>query len=186
MLQYIWYVKNYAGIINAGLDSSNCQIKLVNNSYLLYGIWMNKLLNFIHHLVITNCWLYSVQYLTLTVESAFPDTKICFFNSIPLVSDWWPIKVCRHWPVSAFHTRIDVSNDPLTICVPSNYQGSRLIHMYFKMYPTIPARSILGWYDLVKCEDKFLPKGPTLLLSSRMHLIQPFFHQTGHCKFISQ
>ena len=29
-------------------------------------------------------------WLTLTVESAFPDTRMFFFSSMPLVRDWWP------------------------------------------------------------------------------------------------
>lgn len=57
---------------------------------------------------------------------------------------------------------------------------NRLPHI--SAYPTVPAESILYYYALVKYVDKFLPMGPTLSLSNRMHPIQPFYHQTGHCK----
>lgn len=56
----------------------------------------------------------------LTVESAFPDTKVLFLSSMPLVRDWCPIKVWRHCPVSTCHTRIEVSREPLTMYTPSN------------------------------------------------------------------
>lgn len=78
---------------------------------------------------------------TLTVESALPDTSVLLLSSIPLVKDWWPagqctlskklntnlptikpLRVCKHWPESAFHTLICVSKEPLTMCTPSNYR----------------------------------------------------------------
>lgn len=57
---------------------------------------------------------------TLTVESAFPETSMLSFSSSPLVNDWWPIKVCRQFPDSTSHTRMEVSKDPLTMWTPSN------------------------------------------------------------------
>lgn len=58
---------------------------------------------------------------TLTVESALPETKMFCLNSIPEVRLWWPISVCLQLPVSASHTLIDVSSDPETMCIPSNW-----------------------------------------------------------------
>jgi len=59
---------------------------------------------------------------TLTVESAFPDTKILSLSSMPDVNDWCPIKVCLHVPVSTSHTLMLVSKDPLTTWALSNYK----------------------------------------------------------------
>lgn len=58
----------------------------------------------------------------LTVESAFPDTRMLSLSSMPLVRDWCPVRVCMQFPVSTSHTRMDVSNDPLTTCTPSNWR----------------------------------------------------------------
>lgn len=33
-----------------------------------------------------------------------------------------PVRTCSHSPVSIFQTRIEVSNDPLTIWIPSNFE----------------------------------------------------------------
>ena len=57
---------------------------------------------------------------TLTVESALPDTRMLLRSSMPDVRDWWPMSVCLHAPVSASHTRMLVSKDPLTTWTPSN------------------------------------------------------------------
>lgn len=84
---------------------------------------------------------------TRTVESALPDTRMLLRSSIPLVSDWCPVSVWTQppratkqppsaslchlrlrtksrkrpcAPVSASHTLIDVSNEPLTTNTPSN------------------------------------------------------------------
>lgn len=84
---------------------------------------------------------------TRTVESALPDTRMLLRSSIPLVSDWCPVSVWtqapratkqppsaslsrlrpgtksrkrRRAPVSASHTLMDVSNEPLTTNTPSN------------------------------------------------------------------
>ncbi len=79
---------------------------------------------------------------TFTVESAFPDTKMLSRNSIPDVSDWWPIRACLKSnkrflrpvqtmqfvssylqdPVSTSQTLIEVSSDPETTCTPSNWR----------------------------------------------------------------
>lgn len=66
---------------------------------------------------------------TLTVESAFPDTKIFCRSSIPEVRLWWPISVCLQVPVVASHTRIDVSSEPDTTCTPSNWEKTKTIQM---------------------------------------------------------
>lgn len=55
-----------------------------------------------------------------TVESALPETRMLSRNSMPLVRDWCPIRVCKQLPLSASHTRIEVSREPLTMWVPSN------------------------------------------------------------------
>lgn len=56
-----------------------------------------------------------------TVESAFPETRMLSLSSIPLVSDWCPVSVWMQFPVSTSQTRIEVSRDPLTTWMPSNY-----------------------------------------------------------------
>ena len=57
---------------------------------------------------------------TLTVESALPETRMLSLSSMPDVRDWWPIKACLQAPVSTSHTRMEVSNEPLTTWIPSN------------------------------------------------------------------
>lgn len=57
---------------------------------------------------------------TLTVESAFPETNILEWSSMPEVSDWCPVSVCLRWPDSTSQTRMEVSKDPLTTWEPSN------------------------------------------------------------------
>ena len=42
--------------------------------------------------------------LTFTVESAFPDTSMFFFSSIPLVRDWWPE---RPHTITSNHTTVN-------------------------------------------------------------------------------
>lgn len=56
----------------------------------------------------------------LTVESAFPETRILSLSSIPLVNDWWPVNVWMQFPVSTSQTLIEVSREPLTTWIPSN------------------------------------------------------------------
>lgn len=63
----------------------------------------------------------------LTVESAFPETRILSLSSIPLVNDWCPVSVWIQFPVSTSQTRIDVSRDPLTTWMPSNYNRHRVL-----------------------------------------------------------
>lgn len=58
----------------------------------------------------------------LTVESALPETRMLSFSSMPLVSDWWPVSVWMQLPVSTSHTLIDVSSEPLTTWIPSNWE----------------------------------------------------------------
>lgn len=63
----------------------------------------------------------------LTVESAFPETRMLSLSSIPLVNDWCPVSVWMQFPVSTSQTRIDVSRDPLTTWMPSNYNRHSLL-----------------------------------------------------------
>lgn len=63
----------------------------------------------------------------LTVESAFPETRMLSLSSIPLVNDWCPVNVWMQFPVSTSQTRIDVSRDPLTTWMPSNYNRHSLL-----------------------------------------------------------
>ena len=58
---------------------------------------------------------------TLTVESALPETRMLFLSSMPEVSDWWPIRACLQAPDSTSQTRIDVSSEPETTWMPSNW-----------------------------------------------------------------
>jgi len=83
-----------------------------------------------------------VMFHTLTVESALPDTRMLSRSSMPLVNDWWPINVCRQAPVSALHTRIDVSNEPLTMCTPSNCHRQHL--HYCINFTSIPSHHTLS------------------------------------------
>lgn len=61
----------------------------------------------------------------LTVESALPETRMLSLSSMPLVSDWCPVSVWMQLPVSTSQTLIDVSREPLTTWIPSNYREQR-------------------------------------------------------------
>lgn len=61
-----------------------------------------------------------------TVESAFPETRMLSLSSMPLVRDWCPVSVWMQFPVSTSQTRIDVSNEPLTTWIPSNWKRGRM------------------------------------------------------------
>ena len=56
----------------------------------------------------------------LTVESAFPDTKMSFLICMPLVSEWCPVSLWMIDPVCTFHTMMVVSSEPDTMRSPSN------------------------------------------------------------------
>lgn len=58
----------------------------------------------------------------LTVESALPETRMLSLSSMPLVRDWCPVSVWMQFPVSTSQTLIDVSNEPLTTWIPSNWR----------------------------------------------------------------
>lgn len=130
---------------------------------------------------------------TLTVESALPDTKIFCRNSMPDVKLWCPISVCLQVPDAASHTRIDVSKEPETTWMPSNWnnkmwikrssrQWQSVCHTYGLdcLYRCIPEANKHDWYALGECVDipRFLDS--ILWPYNRMRPKQPICHHIAH------
>lgn len=92
---------------------------------------------------------------TLTVESAFPDTRIFWRSSMPDVRLWWPIKVCLQVPEIASHTRIEVSSEPDTTCTPSNWNENENVtySFYSAGLRCVAEHGSHGWFPYLQWID---------------------------------